>query len=259
VTIQPDLYHPRMLESLLRYALTIDIEEQRVAAQAGLKAPRFQLIGLKELVAIDAEWSRQGVARPFHALAIYRDIVERGGRYPVPSVEPVAHTPLPAPRYLYVGPDWDEDARWGYTGLRDPLLEAQATDWGETGCVGATTTLRDGTPVLSLDSADFYDIDEEGASLLLTFEVDRLIETYHDDPGYRTTAGYHYYAASGLLTLAKGQARAVDTILRRTAYKERHGLTGDYDLHALLGRTISAGEHRVRTGLSESYSTLAIA
>jgi len=249
VTIQPDLYHPRMLDSLLRYALTIDVEEQNAAAQAGLEAPRFQLIGLKSLIAIDAEWSRQGVARPFHALSIYRDIIERGARYPVPAVEPIARTSLPAPRYLYVGPDWDEDAQWAYTGLRDPLLEAQASDGLSAGCAGSTTSLRDGTSVLALDSAEFYDIDEEGASLLLAFELDRLIETYHDDPGYRTTAGYHYYASSGLLTLAKGQARAVDTILRRTAYKERHGLTGDYDLKALLARTISAEEHRARTGL----------
>lgn len=250
VTIQPDLYSPQMLETLLRYALTVDVEEQSDAQAAGFSDPRFSLVNAQQLVAIDAEWSRQGVARPFHALKLYRDIYLRGERYPVPQVPTVARTPLPAPRYLYVGTDWDEDRAWQFTGLRNPQLEAQASDWGQSGCLGATKALRNGRTVLDLPTDTFYDIDPEGVELLLDFELDRLIETFHDDSRYRTTAGYHYYASSGLITLSHGQVRASDEILRRTAFKERHGLVGDHDIAPLLTRSVSAAEHAARTGLS---------
>lgn len=252
VAINPDLYSPGMLETLLRYALTIDVEEQIAAQAAGLPAPRFSLVNAQQLVAIDAEWSRQGVARPFHALKLYRDIYLRGVRHPVPLVPTVARTPIPTPRYLYVGSDWDEDRAWQFTGLRNPLLEAQASDWGQSGCLGATKTLANGRTVLDLPADTFYDIDPEGIELLLAFEMDRLIEVYHDNCAYRTTAGYHYYASAGLLTLSHGQARATDEILRRTAFKERHALVGEYNIAPLLSRTISATEHTARTGLSST-------
>ncbi|MHB1321867.1 MAG: hypothetical protein ACYCY0_09935 [Acidithiobacillus ferrivorans] len=43
MTIAPDVYSPDMLRDLLRYALTIDMEEITTARATG-KKPRFQLI-----------------------------------------------------------------------------------------------------------------------------------------------------------------------------------------------------------------------
>lgn len=74
VRISPDSYSPAMLEELLRYSLTIDAREREEAAGLGIR-PRFQLVGLTQLFAIDAMWSLQGYHRPFHALAIYKVVL----------------------------------------------------------------------------------------------------------------------------------------------------------------------------------------
>ena len=121
VKIQPDVYSPEFLADLLRLCITIDVEEAEAAEQAGLDTPRFEIITPELLIAVCAEWSRQGFHRPFHALSIYRDIVVYGHRYPVPDSPSVPAIRLPAPRYVYVGRAWDEDAGWAYTGLRNPL------------------------------------------------------------------------------------------------------------------------------------------
>ena len=53
-----DGYSPSMLQELLKYALTIDIEERESAARLGI-APRYQIVSLEALFAICASWSSQ--------------------------------------------------------------------------------------------------------------------------------------------------------------------------------------------------------
>jgi len=233
VKIQPDVYSPTFLANLLRFCITIDVEESRAAEQAGLANPRFEIITPELLIAVCAEWSRQGFHRPFHALSIYRDIVVRGHRYPVPDAPKIATTPLPAPRYVYVGSDWDENADWAYTGLRNPLAESFE------GCPASdTTTLANGVVIMDVPTEDAFSIDPEAAAFIL-MDMDYLIEKHHN-MHYRTTAGYLHYIALGSLQLSRSQRAKTDEMLRRTAFRERHGLTGpDVDLAPLLRCSIS--------------------
>ncbi|SPK77503.1 protein of unknown function (plasmid) [Cupriavidus taiwanensis] len=72
------------------------------------------------------------------------------------------------------------------------------------------------------------------------FEVDRRLEA-HDAgiaPG-QVTAGYRWYAQYGCLTLSHAQRAEHDEIARRTAYKDRLGLTLEYDVDQLCARAVS--------------------
>lgn len=240
VTIQPDTYSASMREELLRYCLTLDRRELIASQEAGLSEPRFEIITIEALIAIDAEWSRQGLFGPFHAMKIYRDIFVDGEEYDIPKLEPIPRTPLPAPRYVYVGNDWDEGEEYAYTGLRNPMYEAFAG-----GCIEGDMTrpISNGQCVTNnFTTEDQFTIDLEGAEFVM-MDMNHLIDTYHDDPFYRATYGYQHYLTLGTFSLAKSQVSKADAILRRTAFRERHGLTGDnIDLDAFMARSISAKE-----------------
>jgi len=60
ITVRPDTYSPDMCLDLLRYALTCDVNEKQKAQEAGLTEPRFELVPIEALIAIDALWSLQG-------------------------------------------------------------------------------------------------------------------------------------------------------------------------------------------------------
>lgn len=229
VGIGPDAYSPKMLEALLRYCLTLDIEEQEAAFAAGLVEPRFQIINLQTLIAIDAQWDAYGYHKPFHALAIFRDVYLAGKRYPVPEVETFPRTPEPPKRWLHVGENWDQDIEWAYTGLQDPLLET----FGGPGCRGVTT-LSNGRKVIDVETAPSFTVDIESAYMVLEFELDRLIREYHDNPVSAYGAGFRFYVTYGTLALSSGNRADMDMTLRRTAYKARQGLAGpDYDREGL--------------------------
>lgn len=245
IAIRPDAYNGAMTESLLRYALTIDVREQEAADLLGIE-PRFQLVPLEALIAIDATWSLQGLSeRPFHALSIYREVYLQGKRYDVPEVSMMPKSGFKEVRWLYVGNDWDEGHLRMFSGLRDPIIEGFASP-----CVGALKPLKDGKLVIDVRTEDFFAVDPEGASLLMAFELDNLLKI-HDAPSRGlVTAGFMTYIKFGTIAFAKNQVSTVDKILRRTAWKERHGLTGPgYDLASLMGRTISGNEMHVHLSL----------
>ena len=101
---------------------TIDVEEYEAAHKTGLSGPRFELVPLQSLVAIDCLWSLQGMHKPFQAIKEFADVVQNGMRYPVPDLPEYPRTPMPRTRHLYVGQHWEQ--RYGATlGLRNPILE----------------------------------------------------------------------------------------------------------------------------------------
>ncbi|QYY34137.1 MULTISPECIES: hypothetical protein [Cupriavidus] len=103
--------------------------------------------------------------------------------------------------------------------------------------VGRVLSARAGTWALPTDQQ--FSVDPEATLLISEFELDRLLET-HDAgvaPG-QVTAGYRWYAQYGCLTLSHGQRAEHDEIARRTAYKDRLGLTLEYDVKALRARAL---------------------
>lgn len=244
-----DGYSPEQLQDLLKYALTIDIEEREAAKRLGIE-PRFQIINMESLLAISAHWSLQGFALPFTGLKHYRDI-ERGARYPVPDVAEFPKVPIPAARFIHVGSSWNQSEGWQYTGLRDVMAEAFAGFDGG-GCVGNRTikTRGEQRTVMDVNTADIFTVDPEGAAMFFEFELDRLVDEWHGPDARKPLlieghhlAGieYRFYLRYGLLSVAKGQLGRIDEILRRTAYRERLGLAGyNYDHERALAMSVEA-------------------
>jgi len=198
VAIQPDVYSPDMLKDLLRYVLTLDAEERSAARELGI-APRFEIINLITLLAIDAMWNLQGYHRPFEALRVFKDVVLEGNRYPVPSIEehprPKA---MPKTRYLHVGIDYAEDSR--LVGLRDLTLDM--IDEPGTGCMNTRVT-SDGRIVMDVNTSPAFDIDPEGAVLFMEYEFDRVLDEYATPNRVSGPIdGYLYYARMGILSVA---------------------------------------------------------
>lgn len=232
IAFAPDAYSPAYTQDLLRYALTIDRDEELAAAELGIK-PRFQLVSLQALVAIDAVWSLQAYALPFTAMAIYHDVFVKGLRFDVPSVPKAPKVPMPATRYIPVK-DWDETAPDAFTGLRDPVLEMWEGPCTATRDIVSKGQLR---VVMAVETTDMFEVHEESVAMLLGFELERLVAR-HQQAAAMTKShgfgfageGYKFYVQYGAVTLAKSQVGVVDSILRRSAWRERHGLSGyNYD------------------------------
>lgn len=237
IRIAPDAYSPAMMEELLRYALTIDIEEREAAESLGI-APRFQLVRVDHLFAIDAMWSLQAFHKPFHALKVYDDVVNKGQRYRVPLVA-VAQRPAEFPeRYLWVGRDWEDGEQHAYTGLRSVELELAAVD--REGCMG-TRELSDGRAVMAINTGKLLEIEAETAFWQLDYELERLLAR-HDRPGANPTEAYFYYLNLGLISVKAGQEGEIDEMLRRANWKVRQGVHGQIDHRVLLDRSVSAQE-----------------
>jgi DNA sulfur modification protein DndC len=229
IAFGPDAYSPEYVQDLLRYALTIDRDEEVAAAALGI-APRFQIVSKRALIAIDALWSQQAYTLPFAALAIFHEVYIEGKRFDVPVVAKVPKTALPPTRYIPVQ-GWDEDALDDFSGMRNALLEMVGT---ATHSIEATGQSRQ---VMAVNTGPMFDVHDESADMILMFELDRLVARYHEAAGAKSRhgfslvgEGYKFYLQFGAISLAKSQVGEADSILRRSSWRERHGLAGyNYD------------------------------
>lgn len=214
IAIGADAYAPAMLAELLRYLLSI---QKRIG---------IELVSAAQLIAIDARWSLYALAEPFAALRIWRE-VEQGARWMPPSIAPVPKSEVPRYGLIHVGGDWDDEIQSDLvvTGLRDTGWEMFSESCGPD-----LRTLRNGRTVIDVEGLG--DIDEESAWMFLDFEADRMLDdraSFDQD----WTAGYRTYVRYGLIQPAKGQSHLIDSILRRSQWRQRHGLHGQQDLAAL--------------------------
>lgn len=234
VRIGPDAYSPTMMEELLRYALTIDIREQEASRALGIR-PRFQLVNIEQLFAIDAMWSLQAFHKPYHALHIYKEVCD-GARWDVPQVVAAPRPKTMPERYLWVGSDWEE-VPGKCSGLNSVVHQMVAVD--SVGCMG-TKTLVDGRDVMDVNTGEMMEIDIETAMFVLD-ELPRYLER-HDSPTAHPTEAYLYYLQLGMLTIKSGLQGEVDKILRRSDFKVRNKLWGAINHHELLNRSVSKAE-----------------
>jgi DNA sulfur modification protein DndC len=235
VRIAPDAYSPGMMEELLRYSLTIDVREQEAAYGLGIR-PRFQLVTVEQLFAIDAMWSLQAFHKPFHALKIW-DEIQKGARFDVPKLAAFPRQPEFPVRHLWVGRDWEDGQEMRYTGLNSAIHEMTSVDGGA--CMG-TKELADGRTVMDVNTAPMMEIDIEAAYFLLD-DIDRLLER-HDSPRAHPTEAYHYYMQLGMLSIKSGLQGEVDGILRRSAYKVREGIDGNVSWKTLWDKAVTPTE-----------------
>ncbi|MCA7889130.1 phosphoadenosine phosphosulfate reductase family protein [Burkholderia contaminans] len=233
IAVEPDTYSPKMIRMLTRFMLQLDFDEQQRARRAG-EQPKFEILPLDVMVAVDAYQSLQGIARPFSCWVDYNEIRTGRVRYDIPEVERAPVTRMPETRFLHVGKDWEDSAGTEWTGLRDPLWE---NFMGESDDM--LLTLRSGRIVWKSPVNKEFSVDMESVFLMEEFELDRLLAKHESgfEPG-GITAAYKWYFQYGCLNLSAGMLRKHDEICRRTSFKDRLGLTLEYDHEDLISQTV---------------------
>jgi 3'-phosphoadenosine 5'-phosphosulfate sulfotransferase (PAPS reductase)/FAD synthetase len=216
IEVGADTYSPSMLADLLRYALSAQI------------LSGVPIISAAQLIAIDARWSQYAIAEPFAALRIWKE-VEEGAIWTPPAMRAHPKTAVPKLGKIFVG-DWNDDVTSALevTGLRNPAWE----DFAET-CGPGLRTLASGRAVIDVEGES--EIDEEGAWLFLDLELERMLRERSTASGY-WTSGYETYLSFGLVQPGRGQSARVDQILRRSQWRQRHGLHGEPPLASLRDR-----------------------
>ena len=237
VRIAPNNYNAAMTELLLRCALTLDKRERDRAGRVGdalargeipdternrhMSAPQFELIGARDLVAIDLIWAQDSLQRPFQALRIWDEVHNHGLETDVPEVTYTERRPMPQPKWLHVG-RYEE----GY-GFFDPIAEGLCESCSPEGV----------DPLMG----EAFDVDIETAWFILDEERDRLLQ-HNVDPGYTPTGAFWYYVNLGVVQFRPGQDATLSRMLRRGEFWREHGLAGDIDVVSLP--TISDAEYR---------------
>ena len=213
IKIAANAYSPDLCLDLLRYALTIDADEAEWSQRNQCPA-RFQLLGMKEVLAIDLHWSRYSYQRPFTALSEYRAIFEEGKRYPLPGEHTeFQRSDLDISRSIEV-PFADAEFNGMYEGLRS------VND--ELSCQG--TLLKKGIYYTNVNETNEFDLDDEGVELFYQFELDRALEYYGPHQDVYPSQALHYLLRYGVVSFKKGGHSAWDRMLRIGNQLHRHGL-----------------------------------
>lgn len=260
VRIRPDNYSPRFRRDLLRYLITLDVEEEERAEEQDaallrgdiedtpenrrLSSPQFQFITPQLLLAIDFMWSMQrDFLHAFPALREWYEIRELGRRYQVPDSQLQPPVPIPEARWFHVG---TFDHPWMIDGLRDPLGEAvnvkrKPGSYPFMTCrdLGGGSELR---RVVAHETADELTIDVEDACVFVTCEFEILFfETLNMEP----KSSLLYLLDRGLVKLGAGTAAKYDFLARRAHYYTRlkEELNVAHLTPLLLERSISDAEH----------------
>lgn len=220
IKLQPDCFSPAFILELFRYAATLDANEAKAASRLKIK-PRFQILGVAEVVAIDAIWSLNGFHPPHTALLEWLDIMDGHKAYPMPSAASMIESPkatVPAAIEVVVGSTWDGERY-------DALGGMYSTSKALADCVDVRS-MADGRVLPDLDSEDQMTVDHESFWLALEFEMPEIKRRNRAAAGDYTD-GYRFWTSYGTLGLSAMQQSEHDKILRRTAWKAKHGFIGE--------------------------------
>lgn len=243
VAIEPDTYSPGMVREIYRYMIQLQHDEVVRSGAVGTR-PKFTIFSDEMILALDAYWSLNGMARPFAAWADADDIRSGRVRYDIPDVDFIPKPEFPPAMFLHVGNQWDDSLSLSeYSGLRDvyteSLLELSA-------CGPQLKETRSGRSIWDLDTESSFQVDAESLAMIQDFELDRLIEQYRQGVGSALpgsiTQGYKWYLTYGVIQLNAAQAAKHDEILRRTSFKDSLGLCLEYDIADVLKQSVRYSE-----------------
>lgn len=228
-----DQYSPQMVEDLLYYTLAAQARANELGSPSVVQA-----IGVRELVAIDFYWSLRGWHPPFHALAIYLDHCAGNRRYAPKVQRPATPSPAPVIGEIYVGKDWDDNlSKLFPSGLRHHSWEIFSES-----CGPMLRSNKAGKVFLDLEEAPEFDVDAQAAWDFIEFVAEEKIEQYHRQDTPDWTIAAMTYIQYGTVTLATGQSSAIDSMIRRTQWLQRHGLHGHQTAESLRARCSSLVE-----------------
>lgn len=230
INLAPNSYAPQFCLDMLRYALSIDADEREAAADLGI-APRFQLLRLKDIIAIDFLWSRYGYQ---HALMACHTahMVENGKRWSIPKADPEASYPTRLPT------------------IRKVTLPFADKDYGHfsVGSWDVMAAVTDTMDPFAVPTGDEFEVDEEGAVMFWEFELENALNRYGpaDEDGnphadeFAPGAGVHYFLRMGTVSLFKGSEGEFERMMQMSSQIHRHGIRKDLNnpeaLIAKLGK-----------------------
>lgn len=238
IAIQPDTYHPKMIRELFRYMIQLQHDEEMRAEQRCERA-KFTLFTPEMILSLDAYWSLTGLARPFAAWADVDDIYSGRVRYDIPEVDMYPQQEVPDARFLYVGEEDDSASMSDMTGLRDAYLESLLEG---SNCAPELRETASGRVIWDVNTETSFIANPESVEMIRCFEMDNLIAQYRQGamraiPG-SITHGYKWYLMYGAISLSPAQRAKHDEILRRTAHKDRLGLSLDYNIDDLVQKSV---------------------
>lgn len=226
VKILPNAYSPAFTQELLGIVLTIQLDEIEAAERAGIK-PRFQLLDLQQLIAIELLWSRYGYQKPFTAMRMFLEVYEQGVRHEIPDVSALPTFNEADIRFPEVEvPFCDEEYNDLFNGLRN--VEAAAAD-------AESLTLRKGEWVTDVRTGGEFEIDEEAANLFVSLDLDYALSRVSLDQS--PSAAAHYLFQLGTVAIYKSSHGEWERMLRMSNQIYRSGLqTILHDRAALIAR-----------------------
>ena len=261
--VAPSNYSANMRREMLRYLLTLDaLEEERAEEHdaamfrgdikdqglemiQSLRGSTYQIITPKKLLAIEFAWSlSHGFGHAFSALTEWYEIRVLGKRYPIPPVEAVQKTGVPAMCWFKIpegeGPAYEP-------GLQDAFIaEANRTQYPERPPMRTIRDRYEGKQrqIVYYDEADEMEIDAAEATLFVeAFDEERYLVS----KSFPATESAKILLNHGLVTLGRGKASDYDELARRSQYWGRvQKRLGDRDLgEYLMGNAISDADHKL--------------
>ncbi|KZX83300.1 hypothetical protein A3715_18280 [Oleiphilus sp. HI0009] len=200
IIVAPNGYSPEMCEDMLKWILTIQMNELE-HAEANNTSPRFWYIGEKEVIAIDFLWAKSGHHAPLEASKIWNDVVNNNIKYEMPEMPVVAFTAISNFKSVEV-PFADEEFMSSINGAFD-MDAATAGYWG-----------------YSVNDQELrFSVDQEGAELFMGFELDNALKSYRNACPSSTV---HYLMRMGVVSIKKGGASKLDASLRMAQQIYRH-------------------------------------
>lgn len=224
ISVTPNAYSPKFTSDLLGIVLSIQADEEIEARRLGIK-PRFRLLSLKQVMAIELSWGRYGYQNPWTAMRIYKSVYEEGARFSIPDLDSMPNYSEKDVSFRSRVPFTDGQYDGMFSGLRN--VDAAAAD-----CEDLMTT-RDGKYLTRVQVGNEYDIDEEGLELFMEFELERVLNSQrlNDTP----SAAVHFLLGLGTVQLFKGSHSDWDRMLRVSNQLTRHNLQPIlHDPHAII-------------------------
>lgn len=248
VTVTPNAYSPLYTRELLGIVLSIQADEQIEARRLGI-APRFKLLSLKQIMAIELNWGRYGYQPAWTAMKLYRSIYRQGKRFRIPALDSIPEYSEKDVAFRGLAPFADDQFNGMFSGLRN--VDAAAAN-----CEDLMIT-RDGQYLTNVQVGNEYDIDDEGLALFMEFEFDRVLDSQrlNDTPN----AAIHYLLGLGTVQLFKGSHSDWDRMLRVSTQLTRHELQPILnDPHAIIAH-LNAKLGDIHTNQAYSLSIAATA